>query len=53
MHWRQILPQQILRHLDGLNNEPIRSHAEERQRDNRLGELSAGLFIPGMGRMAG
>ena len=51
--WEQILPQQILRHLDGLNNEPIRSHAEERQRDNRLGELSAGLFIPGMGRMAG
>jgi hypothetical protein len=52
-HWRQILPQQMVRHLDGFINEPIRSHAEERQRGNQLGELSAGLFVPGMSRMAG
>jgi hypothetical protein len=43
----------MLRRLDGFNNEPIRSHAEQRQRGIRLGELSVELFVPGMGRMAG
>jgi hypothetical protein len=52
-HRRQILPQQILRNLDGFDNYAIRSHAKTtRTRLFWLGELSEVLFVPGMGRMA-
>jgi len=52
-HRRQILPQQILRNLDGFDNYAIRNHAKTmRTRLFWLGELSDVLFVPGMGRMA-